>query len=158
MITYFFKCQLAWLFTLVCYSVLESCSAKPTVKLQSRLNSMYLDINECDMNNGGCQHNCTDDDPGYICSCDDGYFLLADNHSCDGNLLFCHITSLALLGLESYYLPPVFEKPREVLFWCPSPSLSSLLMFCLMSWLLLKLAFWNLICAIYAKTILLKCL
>ena len=71
---------------------------------------MFQDINECDKNNGGCQHNCTDDDPGYICSCDDGYFLLADNHSCDGNVLFC-LTFLALLGIGGFYLPLVFLPP-----------------------------------------------
>ena len=54
-------------------------------------------------------------------------------------------------------LPPVFEKPREVLFWGPSPSPLSKSTYCLISRLLLKLAFLNLPCAIYAKTILLKC-
>ena len=43
-----------------------------------------------------------------------------------------------------YYLPPVFEKRREVLFWGPSPSPPSppsKPTFCLISRLLLKLAF-----------------
>ena len=68
------------------------------------------------------------------------------------------------------FLPPArFWKRREVLFWVRSPSPPSPpslpsppsppspRMFCLISRLLLKLAFWNLACAIYAKTILLKC-
>ena len=60
--------------------------------------------------------------------------------------------------LVLYLLPPArFWKRREVLFWVPSPSPPSPRMFCLISRLLLKLAFWNLACAIYAKTILLKC-
>ena len=61
---------------------------------------------------------------------------------------------------ESFYLPPVFEKWPEVLFWGLSPyppSPPSKPTFCLISQLLLKLAFWNLTCAKYAKTILLKC-
>ena len=44
----------------------------------------------------------------------------------------------------SNYLPPVFEKRREVLFWGPSPyppSPPSKPTFCLISRLLLKLAF-----------------
>ena len=65
--------------------------------------------------------------------------------------------------ISAFYLPPVFEKRQEVLCWFPSPyppsppSPPSPRMFCLISRLLLKLAFWNLACAIYAKTILLKC-
>ena len=54
----------------------------------------------------------------------------------------------------SFYLPPIFEKRREVLFWAPLPSLPT---FFFISRLLLKLAFLNLTCAIYANTILLKC-
>ena len=60
-----------------------------------------------------------------------------------------------------FFLPPArFWKRWEVLFWGPSPSPPSLpyppsplssRMFCSISRLLLKLAFWNLACAIYAK-------
>ena len=50
-----------------------------------------------------------------------------------------------------FYLPPVFEKRQEVLFWGPSLYPPSLRMFRLISRLLLKLAFLNLACAIYAK-------
>ena len=38
----------------------------------------------------------------------------------------------------SFYLLPVFEKQRDVLFWVPSPSSAT---FCFISRLLLKLAF-----------------
>ena len=62
--------------------------------------------------------------------------------------------TVKVLTLCAFYLPPVFEKQWEVLFWVPSPSLAT---FCFISQLLLKLAFCNLTCAIYAKTILLKC-
>ena len=72
---------------------------------------------------------------------------------------FAHVSCLNH-SRRFFYLPPVFEKRREVLFWVPSPyppSPPSPRMFCLKSRLLLKLAFLNLACAIYAKTILLKC-
>ena len=76
-----------------------------------------------------------------------------------------HGSGLGTRGFFFYFfLPPArFWKRREVLFWGPSPSPPSppsppsQPMFCLISRLLLKLAFWNLACAIYAKTILLKC-
>ena len=41
-----------------------------------------LDINECDTDNGGCDHNCTDSIGSYNCSCDIGYILATDNHGC----------------------------------------------------------------------------
>ena len=40
------------------------------------------DINECDTDNGGCDHNCTDSIGSYDCSCDIGYILATDNHGC----------------------------------------------------------------------------
>ena len=64
------------------------------------------------------------------------------------------LTDWLVHWLKAFYLWPVFEKWREVLFWDLSPSpLSppSLQTFRLISRLLLKLAFWNLPCAIYAK-------
>ena len=41
-----------------------------------------LDINECDTDNGGCNHTCIDSIGSYNCSCDIGYILAADNHGC----------------------------------------------------------------------------
>ncbi|KAK6038805.1 EGF-like domain protein [Cooperia oncophora] len=40
------------------------------------------DINECVLNNGGCQHSCTNMPGGYKCSCEEGYGLAEDGHSC----------------------------------------------------------------------------
>ena len=39
---------------------------------------------ECDINNGGCDHYCTDTIDGYFCSCYTGYTLLSDQHTCIG--------------------------------------------------------------------------
>ena len=83
-----------------------------------------------------------------------------------GNRTFLEVTSMVVIlwivdflcsvnqwAAFPFYLPPVFEKRWEVLFWSPSPSppsppsppstLSppSPRMFCLISQLLLKLAF-----------------
>ena len=59
---------------------------------------------------------------------------------CDSDILDHCIRSV----IDGNYLPPVFEKRREVLFWGPSPSPPYLpypWMFCFISRLLLKLAF-----------------
>ena len=45
------------------------------------------------------------------------------------------------IAFIKFYLPPVIEKRREVLFWDPSPYPPSPRMFCLISRLLLMLAF-----------------
>ena len=42
------------------------------------------DINECLSNNGGCHQNCHDSDGSYTCSCNDGYQLNSDRHTCKG--------------------------------------------------------------------------
>ena len=43
-----------------------------------------LDINECNTNNGGCSHSCTNTEGSYYCSCDEGYVLDANDHACNG--------------------------------------------------------------------------
>lgn len=40
--------------------------------------------NECDTENGGCDHTCTDTLLSYECDCPDGYELGTDQHSCNG--------------------------------------------------------------------------
>ena len=51
----------------------------------------YIDINECLVDNGGCEFSCTNLEGinnttglGYQCGCDDGYQLAPDNHNCSG--------------------------------------------------------------------------
>ena len=43
-----------------------------------------IDNDECKVSNGGCDHNCTNTNGSYHCSCDDGYHLAKDNLNCDG--------------------------------------------------------------------------
>ena len=43
------------------------------------------DDDECDSDNGGCQHTCTNTEGSYVCSCDSDKFELADDgHTCNG--------------------------------------------------------------------------
>ena len=54
--------------------------------MHSELSSYYLflfiDIDECASNNGGCPQNCTNYDGGFTCSCMRGY--MATSGSCVG--------------------------------------------------------------------------
>ena len=59
---------------------------------------MYIDINECLVDNGGCEFSCTNleginntTDLGYQCGCDFGYQLDPNNHDCNGMCVFCII-------------------------------------------------------------------
>ena len=40
--------------------------------------------NECDVNNGGCDHYCTETLESYTCSCYPGYTLESNGHTCTG--------------------------------------------------------------------------
>ena len=47
---------------------------------------LYKDVNEC---NGvhECDHDCTNVDGSYMCSCDPGYELQSDNKTCEGFII-----------------------------------------------------------------------
>ena len=40
------------------------------------------DVRECDTNNGGCDHVCTEQEGSFQCACNDGYDLQPDARSC----------------------------------------------------------------------------
>ena len=46
------------------------------------------DIDECAMENGGCDHSCHNYDGGRYCSCNVGYRLATDT-TCEGMSMFC---------------------------------------------------------------------
>ena len=46
---------------------------------------MYVsDTNECDLENGGCEHFCTNLVGSYKCNCQNGYSLAPNGHDCIG--------------------------------------------------------------------------
>ena len=51
------------------------------------LYNMHSDIDECLSVNGGCDHNCNNSDGNYTCSCNDGYQVNSDGHTCDGRYI-----------------------------------------------------------------------
>ena len=46
------------------------------------------DINECNSNNGGCEHDCINTEGSYYCTCDTGYSLNKNNNNCTGEDLY----------------------------------------------------------------------
>uniref|UniRef100_A0A1I8PPZ3 Metalloendopeptidase n=1 Tax=Stomoxys calcitrans TaxID=35570 RepID=A0A1I8PPZ3_STOCA len=42
----------------------------------------FTDIDECSINNGGCQHECRNTIGSYMCSCHNGYSLHENGHDC----------------------------------------------------------------------------
>ena len=55
-----------------------------------------LEIDECLTNNGGCEHNCTNTDGSFFCSCDSGYELDSDMANCSGDKL--HAVTVLVRG------------------------------------------------------------
>ena len=64
------------------------------ITLPTQFSLVTADINECDTNNGGCDHNCTNSVGSYMCSCTEGFFLDGNMHSCLGKegSWFCLVT------------------------------------------------------------------
>ena len=54
---------------------------------------LFLDVNECLVSNGGCQHLCLNHNGGYSCDCQEGFKLsVVDHKSCLSKLIitfFC---------------------------------------------------------------------
>ena len=55
------------------------------------LKSFVVDVNECNTNNGGCEHTCSNTVGSYECHCRNG-FILSNNRSCNGKLLMMIIS------------------------------------------------------------------
>lgn len=84
----------------LCYTIYWfswKCIIRVFVTLLVLLHDPFLlssDINECDINNGGCSHNCFNFAGSYYCQCPTGYRLLDDTKTCVGKrkqVLFLHL-------------------------------------------------------------------
>ena len=53
--------------------------------MYSLLVLFFVAASECEMDNGGCNHVCTETIYSYTCSCYPGYTLQRDGHTCLGN-------------------------------------------------------------------------
>ena len=60
----------------------------------------HSDIDECVDGTDGCDHNCTNTDGSYYCTCMDGYELESDYHTCTGDIyvhacvIYMHIRTM----------------------------------------------------------------
>ena len=45
---------------------------------------IYVDIDECDLANGGCEHSCVNTEGAFYCLCEAGY-KLEKGYMCEGN-------------------------------------------------------------------------
>ena len=50
------------------------------------------DINECDSENGDCEHICHNTEGSFYCTCHSGYQLNSDERTCTGNTLCGYIS------------------------------------------------------------------
>ena len=41
--------------------------------------------------NGNCTHNCVNTEGSYYCTCDNGYELSDDKHTCEGNVMWKYV-------------------------------------------------------------------
>jgi len=73
------------------------------------------DINECVVNNGGCQHECCNTPGSFTCSCPPGYQLTADGRHCQGEYslytslccnirLLCQLLNFSYTGYSKYFM------------------------------------------------------
>ena len=52
----------------------------------------FIIVNECEVNNGPCEHICADTFTSFECSCEDGYELNTDGRTCNGKLVtLCYV-------------------------------------------------------------------
>jgi len=55
------------------------------------------DVDECEINNGGCQQRCNNSVGSYNCYCDDGFVLASDGKICNGTSSSPLLSSLFVL-------------------------------------------------------------
>ena len=57
----------------------------------NRLSLIYtsLDVDECAIANGGCEHECINTEGSFYCDCREGYMLESNNRTCEGNENMC---------------------------------------------------------------------
>ena len=77
--------------TFICWILLFCISSDIKTKLDEdnkiEFQHYIVDLNECDTDNGGCEHICINKLGSFECACKTGHQLASDGRSCDGGLL-----------------------------------------------------------------------
>ena len=60
------------------------CDGKNNLCIKIFFQVLFIDINECQNNNGGCMQFCNNSNGSFECFCDRGYTLAVDGLSCEG--------------------------------------------------------------------------
>lgn len=47
---------------------------------------LFLDDNECEISNGGCEQQCRNKNGSYVCECNKGFHLDQNGKTCSGNV------------------------------------------------------------------------
>ena len=53
----------------------------------------HTDFDDCSIDNGGCEQNCTNEIPTFSCSCREGYSLDSNKLNCTG-MLDCYCSTV----------------------------------------------------------------
>lgn len=82
-----FECSCSAGYTLAADNL--GCDGKNIMALALRMNigiifCLFTDVDECLSNNGGCETICVNNNGSFLCSCDIGYTLSANNLNCEG--------------------------------------------------------------------------
>ena len=72
---------------------------------------VFVDEDECQNSNGGCQEKCVNTVGSYICSCREGFELQNDKHSCkEGKRIF--LVNLICTGFDSCLRAPSHSRMK----------------------------------------------
>ncbi|XP_075251110.1 bone morphogenetic protein 1-like [Convolutriloba macropyga] len=75
----------------------------------------FVDYDECSVQNGGCQHTCTNTKGGFICSCHEGFILHEDNKSCKESE--CHFNLTEKPGvIQTPGYPNKYPKQKQCIW------------------------------------------
>ena len=92
----------------------------------------YVDINECDASNGGCEQRCNNTIGSFYCSCDIGYQLDSNGYDCNGahvadlQVQYIHKVSESWLNLISTLLIDVDECESNTAMCHPLANCSNI--------------------------------
>ena len=70
------------------------CTVDMIVHYRMSLNSLTLDVDECQTSNGGCAQSCTNTQGSFECSCGTGYNLALNTLDCNGKRTFELLTAV----------------------------------------------------------------